>query len=254
MLTAAAMIGAIGGVLLWLIVAHRESAVAEGGHPPAGTGSQADAGEAGSTESFIRTTRESGGPSLPTPSADEALIRRAPMRTFPTSLRSDATLFRRASPGGPVGTTTLVHPGAALGSASARSAAGKAARPVAAGRIDGALTFALEAAHPYEKEGFAVREDYWGGDLRVRQPKAIVHQLYKGNAYWFWVGADGEGAKITVHIYDSHGRLMEAESWQKPSKAAAMVVPKETGTYYLILELEKSPQEWSAWALAYGFR
>jgi hypothetical protein len=120
--------------------------------------------------------------------------------------------------------------------------------------IDDALTFALEAADPYVKEGFTVREDYWGGDLPVKQAKAIVHQLFKGNTYWFWMGTDKDGAKISVHVYDSDGRLAEAESWQKPHKAAAMVVPKKTGTYYLIVEVEKSPEERTYWSLAYGFR
>jgi len=120
--------------------------------------------------------------------------------------------------------------------------------------IDDALTFALEAADPYVKEGFTVREDYWGGDLPVKQAKAIVHQLFKGNDYWFWMGTDKDNAKITVHVYDSDGRLAEAESWQKPHKAAARVTPKKTGTYYLIVEVEKSPEERTYWSLAYGFR
>jgi hypothetical protein len=120
--------------------------------------------------------------------------------------------------------------------------------------IDDALTFALEAADPYVKEGFTVREDYWGGDLPVKQAKAIVHQLFKGNTYWFWMGTDKAGAKISVHVYDSDGRLAEAESWQKPHKAGAMVVPKKTGTYYLIVEVEKSPEERTYWSLSYGFR
>lgn len=126
--------------------------------------------------------------------------------------------------------------------------------PAARATIDDALTFALEAADPYVKEGFTVREDYWGGDLPVKQAKAIVHQLFKGNTYWFWMGTDKDGAKITVHVYDSDGRLAEAEAWQKPHKAGAMVVPKKTGTYYLIVEVEKSPEERTYWSLAYGFR
>jgi len=32
------------------------------------------------------------------------------------------------------------------------------------------------------------------------------------------------------------------------------VIPKTTGTYYLIVEIEKSTQERTHWALAYGFR
>jgi hypothetical protein len=147
-----------------------------------------------------------------------------------------------------------VHPIAARGSAPVSSPFGKAPRPVGAGGIDEALTFALEAADPYVKEGFTVREDYWGGDLPVKQAKAIVHQLFKGNSYWFWMGTDKDGAKISVHVYDSDGRLAEAESWQKPHKAAAMVVPKKTGTYYIIVEVEKSPVERTFWALVYGFR
>jgi len=122
--------------------------------------------------------------------------------------------------------------------------------------IDDALSFALEAADPYVKEGFTVREDYWGGDLRVKQQKAIVHQLFKGNEYWFWMGTDVEKATISVHVYDSEGNLADIvkDSWQKPHFAAAHVKPKSTGSYYLIVEIEKSNQERTHWALAYGFR
>ncbi len=120
--------------------------------------------------------------------------------------------------------------------------------------IDDALSFALEAADPYVKEGFTVREDYWGGDLAVKQTKAIVHQLFKGNEYWFWMGTDVKNAKISVHIYDSEGKLAEVEAWQKPHFAAARIQPKKTGSYYLIVEIEKSPSERTSWSLAYGFR
>ena len=123
--------------------------------------------------------------------------------------------------------------------------------------IDDALSFALEAADPYVKEGFTVREDYWGGDLPVKQTKAIVHQLFKGNTYWFWMGTDTKGAKISIHIYDSEGNLAEVEAFdssKKPHMAGARVVPKKTGSYYLIVEVEKSPAERTTWSLAYGFR
>jgi hypothetical protein len=123
--------------------------------------------------------------------------------------------------------------------------------------IDDALSFALEAAAPYVKEGFTVREDYWGGDLPVKTTKAIVHQLFKGNEYWFWMGTDEKAAKISVHVYDSEGNLAEVQAFdssKKPHFAGARVVPKKTGSYYLIVEIEKSPQERTTWALAYGFR
>lgn len=120
--------------------------------------------------------------------------------------------------------------------------------------IDDALSFALEAADPYVKEGFTVREDYWGGDLAVKTQKAIVHQLFKGNEYWFWMGTDVDNAKISVHIYDADGNLAEVEHWQKTRMAAARVLPKSSGSYYLIVEIEKSSEERTHWALAYGFR
>ena len=122
--------------------------------------------------------------------------------------------------------------------------------------IDDALSFAFEAASPYVKD-FTVREDYWGGDLPVKTTKAIVHQLFKGNEYWFWMGTDEKAAKISVHVYDSEGNLAEVESFdssKKPRMAGARVVPKKTGSYYLIVEIEKSPRERTTWALAYGFR
>ena len=129
--------------------------------------------------------------------------------------------------------------------------------PPARATIDDALSFALEAADPYVKEGFTVREDYWGGDLPVKQTKAIVHQLFKGNEYWFWMGTDTKNAKISVHIYDTEGNLAEVEAFdssKKPHMAGARVMPKKTGSYYLIVEIEKSPEERTYWSLAYGFR
>src|SRR3712207_7314210 len=37
--------------------------------------------------------------------------------------------------------------------------------------VDDAQSFALQAAEPYVKEGFQVREDYWGGDLGSGEKK-----------------------------------------------------------------------------------
>jgi len=51
----------------------------------------------------------------------------------------------------------------------------------AAGTVDDAQSFALQAAEPYVKEGFQVREDYWGGDLGSGEKKAVRQQLFKGN-------------------------------------------------------------------------
>src|SRR3954468_13024915 len=73
---------------------------------------------------------------------------------------------------------------------------------IARASVDDAQSFALQAAEPYVKEGFQVREDYWGGDLGAAEKKAVRQQLFKGNEYWFWLGTEVERAKISVHIYD----------------------------------------------------
>ena len=121
--------------------------------------------------------------------------------------------------------------------------------------VDDAQSFALQAAEPYVKQGFQVREDYWGGDLASGEKKAVRQQLFKGNEYWFWLGTEVERAKVSVHIYDSDGKLAEEpDSWEKGHFAAAHVVPKTTGSYFIIVSVEESPEERTHWALVYGFR
>src|SRR5881398_3194217 len=121
--------------------------------------------------------------------------------------------------------------------------------------VDDAQSFALQAAEPYVREGFQVREDYWGGDLGSGEKKAVRQQLFKGNEYWFWLGTEVDRAKVSVHIYDSDGKLAEeADAWEKGQRAAAHVIPKTTGSYFIIVSVEESPEERTHWALVYGFR
>ena len=123
------------------------------------------------------------------------------------------------------------------------------------GSVDDAHSFALQAAEPYVKEGYQVREDYWGGDLGSGEKKAVRQQLFKGNDYWFWMGSEVEQAKISVHVYDSDGKLAEQpDGWQKGHFAGAHVIPKHTSSYFVIVEIEQSPEERTHWALVYGFR
>ncbi|MGI8821259.1 MAG: hypothetical protein ACR2ID_10395 [Chthoniobacterales bacterium] len=125
----------------------------------------------------------------------------------------------------------------------------------ASASVDDAQSFALQAAEPYVKEGFQVREDYWGGDLAAAEKKAVKQQLFKGNEYWFWLGTEVEKATVSVHIYDAEGKLVEQpDSWQKGHFAAAHIVPPTTGSYFIIVTIESSPEERTHWALVYGFR
>ena len=118
-----------------------------------------------------------------------------------------------------------------------------------------ARAFALLAAEPYAKQGFQVREDYWAGDLGSGEKKAVRQQLFKGNEYWFWLGTEADKAKVSVHVYDSDGKLAEQpNSWEKGQLAAAHIIPKTTGSYFVIISVEESPAARTHWALVYGFR
>ncbi|PYI61194.1 MAG: hypothetical protein DMC60_05990 [Verrucomicrobia bacterium] len=107
----------------------------------------------------------------------------------------------------------------------------------------------------YVKQGFQVREDYWGGDLGSGEKKAVRQQLFKGNEYWFWLGTEVDKAKVSVHVYDSDGKLAEEpDGWEKGHFAGAHVIPKATGSYFIIVSVEESPEDRTHWALVYGFR
>ena len=75
-----------------------------------------------------------------------------------------------------------------------------------------------------------------------------------------WMKLEGDPsrvdkAKVSVHVYDSDGKLAEEpDSWEKGHFAAAHVIPKTTGSYFIIVSVEQSPEERTHWALVYGFR
>ena len=120
--------------------------------------------------------------------------------------------------------------------------------------VDDSVSFAYEAALPYYKQGFSIRKDAWGGDLGVHDKKAVSIQLFKGNTYWFLMATEVKGASLSVHIYDDKGDLVEGECWQKGRFAGARINPKSTGTYFAIVQILKSPEERTTWALVYGYK
>jgi len=120
--------------------------------------------------------------------------------------------------------------------------------------IDDAIARTLEAADAYVKQGYTIRDDQWGGDLGLKEEKAIPHTLFKGNDYWFCMGTDVDNARVAIHVYDGKGKLIENDSWQKGRFAAAHVTAPSTGTYYVIVEVTSSPRERTTWAMIYGFK
>jgi hypothetical protein len=120
--------------------------------------------------------------------------------------------------------------------------------------VDDALSFAYEGANPDSRRGFTFREDAWGGDMAVGEKKAVRAQLFAGNEYWFVTGTDDRGALVTVHIYNAEGKLVSKDSWSRGRSSGAFVAPRQTGAYWAIVTIERSPLERTAWALVYGFR
>jgi hypothetical protein len=129
-----------------------------------------------------------------------------------------------------------------------------AAAPSALAVVDDAHSFALEAATPYVKEGYAVREEYWAGWLAKGKQSSIQHQLFGGNDYWFWIASDEEAAKLSIHVYDSKGNLVDTQVWTKGNVAGVRVQPKRAGTYYIVFEVDETKLKRTHWAVAYGYK
>ena len=118
-------------------------------------------------------------------------------------------------------------------------------------------SFAIEAAVPQlelKQNPFSLREAWWNGELDPGDTKIIQHQLFKRNEYWFWVGASQPEAKVSIHCYDSDGRLADSESWQDRHVAAARIVPKKTGIHYIRVAVDKAATKPVEWAVVYGYR
>lgn len=120
--------------------------------------------------------------------------------------------------------------------------------------VDDALSFAYEAATPFVKRGYNVREDAWGGDLGVKDKQAVQAQLFKGNEYIFCLGTDVKKAVLSLAIYDSNGQLVSEDTSRPGYLVTSKVLPKKTGTYYAIVTVHKSPVERTGWALVYGYK
>ncbi len=128
------------------------------------------------------------------------------------------------------------------------------ALPIAYAYVDDAHSRAMEAAASAVKDGYLVRQEYWAGALATKQPSVVKHQLFAGNSYWFWLGSDEDSAQVTVHVYDPSGKLCDAEASQNGNMASVKVVPKTTGTYFIVFSIEQSKAKKNRWALAYGFK
>src|SRR5207253_1922328 len=119
---------------------------------------------------------------------------------------------------------------------------------------DRTLAFAVNAMQPFVRDGFTIREEYWGGNVDEAPSKAITHQLIRGNEYWFCAASSVDSGAISVHVYDENGNLAESEYWRRSHAAGAHVIPRKTAMFYVVVEVEKSVSPQTRWAVIYAFR
>jgi hypothetical protein len=92
--------------------------------------------------------------------------------------------------------------------------------------VDDAISRALEAIEPYVKQGYTVhQDDEWGGDLGVKEQKAIAHPLFEENDYWFSMGTDVDNARVAIQVYDNKGRVVTLTHGRTPDCRCASVYP-----------------------------
>ena len=116
----------------------------------------------------------------------------------------------------------------------------------------------MEVVGKYVEDGFALRAEYWNGELKSGKQKLIRHQLSLGNDYWFWVGTSMEGVKLQVEIYDGDGMPVSVERTESDFCSGVRVTPAKTGSYYVLIRVDwedgEEKDETIDWAVVYGYR
>ena len=132
--------------------------------------------------------------------------------------------------------------------------AAAAATPLRAATDDevAARKLALEVAGAFSNDGFKLRDGHWCGKFEPAKPALIQVNLYAGNQYWFTVGATEVAKKIAVTVFDETGKPVATEPYADTAVAAAGFAPKNSGPYYIRLELTKGAA--SAFCLIYSYR
>lgn len=132
-----------------------------------------------------------------------------------------------------------------------------ASLPLAAySSVDDAHSFAMEAADPFVKEGFIVREDYWNGEVLSGQKLMVKHQLFKGNEYAFWLGTANDDCKLVIEVLDEKGNAIHItpKIGVGGQFTSVRVNPPKTGTYSVVFSVTSNTEKGVFWALAYGYR
>ncbi len=124
----------------------------------------------------------------------------------------------------------------------------------AAAFVDDAHSMCMEIAAPYVEKGFIVRQDYSRGEVKSGQTKQIRAQMFKGNEYWFFLGADIDKVELDLKVLDLKGKSVTAETKKIKGAIGVRVLPPRTGSYVLVFTLKFTGNDKAAWALATAYR
>jgi hypothetical protein len=156
--------------------------------------------------------------------------------------------------------TESAEPAAADGAGPAEAEAQERIEPVNLVKL-----LAQRAALPFLRgDGrFVLRESWWNGRISPGESKLIQVQLFNRNAYQFWLAVPSRNAAVDLNLYDSEGKLVEAEypEVEGSNLVSLLVEPERSGLYYLRVALRADQEDESAarvseqeWGVIYAYR
>lgn len=130
-----------------------------------------------------------------------------------------------------------------------------AAPQMASAVVDDAHSFALEAAQDdVEKGGVKIRYDYASGSLKNGQTTTVGYQVFRGNAYWFYLGSSEMATKFTVSVTDADGKEIKGKVRKYDNSYVFHFVPERTMLVAVTLSGVAEDFEEFSWALVYGYK
>lgn len=112
-----------------------------------------------------------------------------------------------------------------------------------------ARRLALEAARPFAKEGFRIRDGEWSVGLTKGEPRFLQVTLLAGERYLFAAASPPHAGKLRLMLFDAAGKEVKTEASRAADPAVhaggtgtvAEVAPGKSGNYFVGVELAGSP-------------
>jgi hypothetical protein len=103
---------------------------------------------------------------------------------------------------------------------------------------------------------FILRESWWSGRISPGKAKLIQVQLFRRNAYRFWLAVAQRDAELNLNVYDSDGKLVPSETvaFEESNVVGTKLVPELTGVYYVLISLKTTIDQEQDWAVIYAYR